>query len=131
MSRSASSSTFPTRRSASSARSIEGRTADDGQQGVFRGCLNFYADASITGATSRFGASLAWNAIAAAGLLLSTDAGARLTPIARRGTPGPRPLREPQGGPCGRAPVPTQRISDEREPAAGGGLSAQARRRLP
>src|SRR5215216_4203838 len=45
---------------------------------------------------------VAWNAIAAAGLLLSTKAGARSGPIARRRTPDPRPLREPQGGPCGR-----------------------------
>ena len=46
--------------------------------------------------------SVAWNAIAAAGLLLSTDAGGGRGPIVRRQTPGPRPLREPQGGRCGR-----------------------------
>jgi hypothetical protein len=36
---------------------------------------------------------LAWKAIAAARLLLSTDAGARWEPIARPRTPGPRPAR--------------------------------------
>jgi hypothetical protein len=39
----------------------------------------------------------AWKAIAAARLLLSTNAGARWGPIARRRTLGPRPERRPAG----------------------------------
>ena len=51
----------------------------------------------------------------------------RLGPIVRRRTPGPRPLREPQGGRCGRLLQCRRESRGSRmsEARRGGGLSAQ------
>ena len=54
---------------------------------------------------------VAWNAIAAARLLLSTDAGARWAPIARRRTPGPS---SPAGATGARIYTPARRALRER-----------------